>query len=70
MHQDYETGNHAMFSPFNYAINSNFCEKFQKPAGRLALQDKILFIPYEALSHNKYCHRFYTLVEILKYPIV
>ena len=68
MHQDYETGNHAMFSPFNYAINSNFCEKFQKPAGRLALQDKILFIPYEALSHNEYW--FYTLLEILKLPIM
>ena len=41
MHQDYETGNHAMFSPFNYVINSNFCKNSQKPAGRLSLQDKI-----------------------------
>ena len=68
MHQDYETGNHAMFSPFNHAVNSDFCEKFQKPAGPLALQDEILFIPYEALSH--YCHRFYTILEILKLPIM
>ena len=45
MHQDYETGNHAMFSPFNYVINSNLCKKSQKPAGRLALQDKMIFIP-------------------------
>ena len=44
MHQDYETGNHAMFSPFNYVINSNFCESSQKPAGWLKLQDTILFI--------------------------
>ena len=61
MHQDYETGNHAMFSPFNYVINSNLCKKSQNQQD--GWHYKIKFYLYLRRSSRI---RFYSLLEILK----